>query len=70
MTGPVKRLSRIAGFEPTTVPFAFLRGKLSNIISAHSDRGPRSHKGLAVLAWPHHILLEEERLTSEVPHYC
>lgn len=50
--GPVKRLSGVAGFGPSTVLFAFLRGKLSNIISARSDRGPWSHKGLAVLASP------------------
>lgn len=62
--GSVKRLSGVSGFGPTTVPIAFLRGKLSTVISAHSDRGPWSHKGLAVLClsspWPHHICWRAE----------
>lgn len=40
MIGSVKRLSGDSGLGPSTVPIAFLRGKLSNVISAHSDRGP------------------------------
>ena len=51
LIGSVKRLSGVAGLGPST--FAFLRGKLSGIISAHSNRGPWDHKGLAVSASPH-----------------
>lgn len=64
----VKRLSGVAGFGPST--FAFLRGKLSSIIS---NRGPWNHKGLAVSASPHPgpiIFAGEERPTSEVPNYA
>lgn len=70
--GSVKRLSEVPGLGPNIVPIAFLRGKLSNVISAHSDRGPWSHKGLAVLASPHPgpiTFAGEERPTSEVPNY-
>lgn len=38
--GSVERLSGVSGSGPSTVPIAFLRGKLSNVISPHSDGGP------------------------------
>lgn len=71
--GSGKRLSGDSGFRPSNVPIAFLRGKLSNIISARSDRGLWSHKGLAVSASPHPGLItfaSEEAPASEVPNYA
>lgn len=62
------------GFGPNTVLFAFLIGKLSNIISTHSITGPWNHKGLAVLASSPIIFAWEEspdRLSSLImltPH--
>lgn len=71
--GSVERLSGVSGLGPSTVPIAFLRGKLSNVISPHSDGGPpKATKDL--LCWPLLTLASspvprEERPTSEVPNY-
>lgn len=67
-------IKKLTGFGPNTVLFAFLIGKLSNIISTHSITGPWNHKGLAVLASSHIIFAGEEspdRLSSLImltPH--
>jgi len=64
------KAQQVTGYGPNTVQFAFLKNKLSNIISAQSNRAHWNHKGLAVLASSHIIYAGEERPTSELSNYA